>query len=101
MESMISIVEENDHLKPHTFNDEYLLPNQDAIVDAFTAFLKWAIESIQDMVDAVFGPIVAPIEDAVDMYTHGVLSVTGHARNDLIATVRWKHSTPSWGLLAD
>ena len=96
---MISIVEGNDHLKPHTFNDEYLLPNQYAIVDAFTAFLEWAISFIQDMVDMVFGPIVEAIEDAVDSYTHGILSATGHAKNDLIVTVRWKHSDPSWGSL--
>jgi len=73
----------------------------DAIVDAFMAFVEWAVEFIQDIVDAVFGPIVDAIEDAVDSYTQGILSATGKAKNDLIATVRWKHSHPSWGLLAD
>ena len=89
---MIYVVDSNHHLRPYTFNDEYtILSNEEAI-------FGWAIEFIPDM---VFGPIVDAIEDAVDSYTHGILSATGKAKNDLIATVRWKYSTSSWGLLAD
>jgi len=85
--SMISIVEGNDHLKPYTFNDDYLpLSNDQSIVDAFVAFMEWAIEFIQDIVDMVFGPIVDAIADAIDDFNHGIAAALSKCISELSST---------------
>jgi hypothetical protein len=84
---MISVVESGYHLRPFTFNDEYIiLPDEDTIVDAFLAFVEWAVAFIQEIVDTVFGPIVEAISDLVDSYCSGVQSALKRAEGDVVAT---------------
>jgi len=57
------------------------------IIDAFAAFLDWAIAFIQEVVDTVFGPIVDAIVDAVadaiDSFSTGMASAADRVAEDL------------------
>ncbi|GEM_PF-4060861 len=44
------------------------------IVDAFQAFVDWAIEFIESTIDALFAPIIDAVQDAVNDYCYGVLN---------------------------
>ncbi|MHA1806794.1 MAG: hypothetical protein ACTSX2_04410, partial [Candidatus Thorarchaeota archaeon] len=56
------------------------------IVDAFLAFVEWAVAFIQGVVETVFGPIVDAISDLVDSYCSGVQSALKRAEGDVVAT---------------
>jgi len=44
------------------------------IADAFNAFVQWAIEFIESMLNAILSPIVTPLMEAVADYQNGLLS---------------------------
>jgi hypothetical protein len=46
----------------------------DKVVDAFAAFVQWAIEFIQDIIDATLAPLIRPIQDAIGSYVAGIMS---------------------------
>jgi hypothetical protein len=82
---MISVVESGNSLRPFTYSDEYaILPDEDAIVDAFLAFLDWAVAFIQEIVDTVFGPIVEAIERLFNDYCEGVNAAVNSAAQDIL-----------------
>jgi len=50
----------------------YIEAAVDAIVDAFLAFVRWAITFITDVVNAAFGPVIQPIKEACVSYSQRV-----------------------------
>ena len=46
----------------------------EAMVDAFNAFVTWAIEFIQNSLNTIFGPIIDSIKNAINDYCAGISS---------------------------
>ncbi|MBI0582822.1 MAG: hypothetical protein ISF22_01195 [Methanomassiliicoccus sp.] len=67
----------------------------DKIVDAFEAFVTWAVEFIESVIDTVLGPIIDEIQLAIDDYGQGAVSALARAESDYEAFGSVKASTIS------
>jgi hypothetical protein len=73
----------------------------DAIVDAFMAFVQWAVNLILSVVDTVLSPIVKGIESLVCGYYRGIASaigdgVTEYSRSGTLSLSTFSAFTRAW-----
>jgi hypothetical protein len=55
----------------------------DAIVDAFWAFVEWALKFIQELAASFFSPLIDPIVNCIDKYYAGIATAGSSIENDL------------------
>ncbi len=65
------------------------------IVDAFNAFVQWAIEFIQDTIDATIGPVIDTITNAIGNYIGKIASAAMAAESEYKSTGYVSSSTIS------
>ena len=56
------------------------------VVDAFNAFVTWAVTFIKNTIDVLFGPIVQAINNVWTAYWQGVNPALNYMKSDYIAT---------------
>jgi hypothetical protein len=53
------------------------------IVNAYNAFVTWAIEFIQSTLNALFGPLIDKVQSMSDRYCSNVYAACSYAQNDI------------------